>query len=81
MAAVTVNSFRYEVFGNKRVVTADLTIADTNTWTPGNMHKIDAFFVTSPDKTKTIGGAISGRTITFGASATATDAFAMAIGA
>lgn len=79
MAAVTVNSFRSSVFGNKRVVTADLTIADTNTWTPG-LHKIDAFFVTSPDKTKTLGGAISGKTITFGASATATDAFAMAIG-
>lgn len=80
MAAVTVNSTRTSVFGNKRVVTADLTIVDTNTWKPG-MHKIDAFFVTSPDKTKTLGGAISGGTITFGASATATDAFAMAIGA
>lgn len=80
MAAVTVNRVRNAVFGNKRAVFADLTIADTNTWAVPGMHQIDTFFVTSPDKTKTLGGTVSGGTITFGASATATHAFAMAIG-
>lgn len=64
MADVTVNSRDDAVFGNRRHISADLDIADTNTWVTG-LSKIFSFQATAPDAADGVGGTVSGGTITF----------------
>lgn len=64
MAEVTVNSRVDAVFGNKRHISANLDVADTNTFTTG-LKQIDSFQATAPDAADGVGGAASGGVITF----------------
>lgn len=63
MAAVTVNSVAYNYIGNRRMICANLSVANTNTWVTG-LVQIDAFSIDS-SATTAMGGTISGGTITF----------------
>lgn len=72
MAAVTVNSSIYGYTGHRRMISANLSIANTNTWVTG-LQLIDSFNV-SPSAGATLGGTVSGGTITF--AATSSDAAA-----
>jgi len=71
MAAVTVASQEFSVFGNKRVSIYNLTaVADTNTLATGFSH-IDIAIPVAEIATGTPACTISGGTITFAMGATA----------
>jgi hypothetical protein len=78
MAAVTVTKRRESVIGSDRMVTATLTIADTNTWVTG-LKLIKSLSVIGVDK-NTIGATVSGGTVTFGCTGTETGALAQVVG-
>ena len=70
------------VFGNKRIATITLTIANTNTWDTG-LRRIDAAFASNndtQDATDTISMAYSDGTITFTVANTITPVSVIAIG-
>ena len=63
MAAATQNSRQDSVFGNKRVVTAQLDLAATGDTYDTELSQIDAFFVT-PATGIGMGGTKSGGVVT-----------------
>lgn len=64
MAAVTVNSRTDSVFGNKRSINANVSIAaDADTWATG-LAIIESVHASSPTN-NAIGATISGGTVTF----------------
>ena len=66
MAAATVNNSLYGYSGNRRILWANISLANTNTLATG-FGQIDAFQITT-STTQTLGGTVSGGTITFTAS-------------
>jgi len=63
MAAATVNARREWVAGNKRIVAANLTVANTNTWDT-KLGVIDSVSVV-PTTAAACGVTTSGGTVTF----------------
>lgn len=49
MAAATVNSQKFTVFGDKQVVIANLSIADTNTYAVPGVSSVDSVQITCND--------------------------------
>ena len=64
MAAVTVTRRRTVVFGNRRVIDATLTIADTNTWATG-FHLIETIQTCVTASNQEVAATASAGTITF----------------
>ncbi len=78
MAAITVNSRRDVVFGNRRAILADIdTAASGDTWVTG-LSQID-FVGFTPETAITHGATFSGGTVTF-LSAAVTNASAFVVG-
>jgi hypothetical protein len=79
MAAVTAANREDTVWGNKRVVIADLSsVDDADTWATG-LQKIDAFHFT-PQTAVATGATFSGGTVTFAVAAGTLAGKALAIG-
>ena len=79
MAAATVNRRRSVVFGNKRVVLADVSIAANGDTFATGLHIIDSFSVDS-STTGAIGATKSGGTITFASGGAISNIPVVAIG-
>jgi hypothetical protein len=67
MAAATLNSFIYGYSGNRRMLSANISVANTNTLATG-FSMIDAFSLDSSAQA-TLGATVSGGTLTFACSA------------
>ena len=80
MAAVTVNRRRTVVFGNKRVVLADVSIANNgDTFATGSLHIIDTASAES-STTGAVGFTKSGGTMTFATGGAIANVQVIAIG-
>lgn len=77
--ALTINRRRDAVFGNKRVILADISFADGDTWNT-KFHQIDAFSLDSPSTTA-VGATYSGGTLTLHAGGAIAHGSAMIMGA
>lgn len=55
MAAATINSQKFTVFGDKQVVLANLSIADTNTYAVPGLSSVDSVQITCNDSTAAYG--------------------------
>lgn len=77
--ALTINRQRPSVFGNKRVILADISFADGDTWNT-KFHQIDAFSLDSPSTTA-VGATYSGGIITLHAGGAIAHGSIMVVGA
>lgn len=85
MAAITTSNEFNTVFGDKRITFAtSSTLADTNTWNPKGINRLDVVFVQLTNAAANAGNEVevnvSGNTATFRVVGTAASAFLLAIG-
>ena len=78
MAAATITTVQTSVFGDKRILIAKVTAADTNTWDTG-LSLVD-FFCAVSTTNNAVGGTFSGGTITFQTGGTETDMMVFVVG-
>ena len=85
MAAITTTTEWNTAMGDKRVTFAlSSTIADTNTWNPKGINRLDGVWITLANAAANAGNDVevtnSGGTATFKVAGTAAAAFLLAIG-